>query len=78
MGAIGQLAAGIDDAAGIAILVAPAAHDIKVLQREAHRIHDAVAGIAGGILAMPLQPHAHGLGFLARLGLLQRAHARRR
>src|SRR5665213_2361540 len=74
MRTIRELSAGVDGAARVPIRVAPGAHDIELLQCEPQWIHDAMAGIARGVLAMALEPHAHGFSFLSRLGFLERAY----
>ena len=51
---------------------------IEVLEREANRIHRRVAGGAGRIRAMLLQPRAHGSGFTSSRVFLERRHIGRR
>ncbi len=76
--AIRELARRVDRDAGLAILDAPGADRVEVLEREAERIHDAVAAVAGGIGAMHLEPLADRLRLLAFLGLGERLDVGRR
>ena len=57
--AVGQHARRVDRGAGFAVLVAPSADGVEVLEREAERIDDAVAGVAGRIGAVRLEALAH-------------------
>src|SRR4030095_5000526 len=57
LGAVGQLAAGVDWRAGI--LATPPADRVVVLQREADLIHAAVAGGAGRIAPVHFHLLAH-------------------
>ena len=72
-----QVAIRFDHRSRFAIFRAPGADRIEVLEREAQRIDDAVAGVAGRVLAVSDHALAHGLRQAARV-FLERFHAWRR
>ena len=76
--AVDQLAGRVDLRAGVSVLSSPLANGVEVLEREAKRIHHAVAGVARRLRAMLLHDLAHRARLLAVLVLLERFDVGRR